>query len=167
MTVILDGTSYEDIRSLLGTNFREFPDAIITSSGITPLINAYLQTVVPDFSLLSGNDVIFAKAAASYMAAAFCVDILAIKRSQQIKIGDYSESNSKGIDFEKWRNNLLASANTALYSITSVKAQLILSKRKIFVTGGPISSKVYPPNDFVEWYKQVSPRINNWFMNLI
>lgn len=166
MTVILDGTSFNDIRALLGTNFKELPDATINSSGITPLVNAYLQNVIPDYSVLTGNDAIFAKAAAVNMAAALCVDIMAMKRSQQIKIGDYSESNAKGIDFEKWRNTLLQSATTSLYSVASAKAVISASKRQIFSVAGPISGGVYPPISLVEWYKQVSPRLNNWFMSL-
>ena len=161
MTVILDSSLFPDIRAVLGTTSDELSDAELNTTGITAFTNAQLGVLIPDFSVLTGDDIVYAKTAGIYMAAALCTGILRIKRAQQIKIGDYEESNARNTDFDKWRDWLLSVASDAITGLTLFDN--IFVKPSLFSVGGPTSSGKNYPTNMTKWYTRVSPMINNWF----
>ena len=160
MSVILTSADYDGIRALLDASTSELPNSALDTIGLVPLANAYLSNIVPDFSALSGNDVTFAKAAATYLVAAASIQIVQFKRSQTTKLGDMEESNYKNVDWEKLRTDLKEMAASLIYRLTTVANSLVVPT--VFSVSGPTSSGYNRPNYLETWFARIEPKVITW-----
>lgn len=161
MTLVLDNTLYPAIRQILGCEPEELPNEALDAAGIVPFVNAYLYGVIPDASTLVYPNDVFAKAAGEKMAAALCLRIIQLKRSQEFRLGDMQIGNSRSVNWDKWREELLEEAKAALLHIASYAATL--KRSPLMITTGPTSSGTYWPTNIYEWEARIRPRVDIWY----
>lgn len=159
MSDILTSANYPDIRVLLNVTSDEISDADFNTYGLVTLVNAYLKRDVPDFSALNGNDAILAKSAAVYMTAALSTQIIQLKNAKSYKIGDYEESNSRNVDWDKMRDYFFERSNEFM-GLLSTKT---LTLPVIFAVAGKVSAGKNIPASTQNWYSRIAPQIVRWF----
>lgn len=155
MTVILTSTNYQDVRVILNVTSDDITDTDFNTFGLVTLVNAYLSRYVPDYSQLTGNNAVNAMSAAVYMTAALSTTIIQLKNSKAYKLGDYEESNSRNVDWDKLREYFFSMSRQFLGLLTT----LTLTRPSIFAVAGKVSSGLSEPQTFENWYKRIAPQL--------
>lgn len=163
MTDILTSSDYQDIRVLMNITSDDISDTDFNTYGLVRLVNTYMHKYVPDYSTLTGDDISNAKSAAVYMTAALTTRIIQLKNSKSYKIGDYEESNSRNVDWDKIRQEYLMLSQQFLGLLTTVT----YTRPTIFVAAGKVSSGITESFSAETWYKKIAPLLVRYYEGYI
>lgn len=159
MTSALTTADFDSIRTLVSVTSDDLSDNDLNTAGIVPAINAIYANAIPDFSVLTANDLALAKGSAVHFAAAMTTPILRIRNGRRIKLGDFESQDNK-VDWDALGDQLIERSKMLLMFTTVW--QLAQKRRTLFVTSGPTSGGQNWPWMFSQWRAMVYPLVITW-----